>query len=246
MPSNENENFWGIGDLLRGTLALHRACKDLGYRFLVDTHKHPVGEFLLNPYCMYSILLDSLGDNIDFLSAQNDAKDFVQKSIENPIILLTNAVTSEILSEDERKFMKTVVAPTENLEKEVLEKVATLPIGFGVRHFRFGDSEIVLGRPREDMFEFFFNEIGKDYKDTDILFSDSAGFKRFVSQRHPIKIIDNGPPCHFGVETDSTLIKSTLMDFFVLSRASYIKREGGYHSGFSTWAARIFDIPLFP
>ena len=46
MPQTSDSNYWGLGDVLRGTIQLYILSKKMGFKLYVDTSLHPVSKYL--------------------------------------------------------------------------------------------------------------------------------------------------------------------------------------------------------
>jgi len=46
LPQTNKDNFWGLGDLIRGTIATYQLSKKYNFELIIDIHNHPISNFL--------------------------------------------------------------------------------------------------------------------------------------------------------------------------------------------------------
>ena len=51
-------NFWGIGDILRGTMNLYLYCRKNNYNFVVDIHLHELSKYIIENNHSYTNLIE--------------------------------------------------------------------------------------------------------------------------------------------------------------------------------------------
>ena len=59
--------FWGLGDMIRGTIKLYQLCKKYNYNYIVDIRLHSISNFLNQMENPYSQLILDNADNIEFV-----------------------------------------------------------------------------------------------------------------------------------------------------------------------------------
>ena len=67
----DTSGYWGLGDLIRGTIHLYQLSKKLNFKLIVDYQLHPISNFLKECNHEYSELIKSNKDNILFVIQQN-------------------------------------------------------------------------------------------------------------------------------------------------------------------------------
>ena len=75
-------------------------------------------------------------------------------------------------------------------------------------------------------------------------------FKKYAKYKLNIKTVDcDGKLCkieHIGKSTDYESVKSSFIEFYIISKAKYIKTISDYDwvSNFIKWPSLIYDVPL--
>ena len=242
----------GFGDKLRGAIFLYQYCKKHKINFKIDATDDICGDFLKNVHSPdYNII-----KNEKIIIFENKSVQEINKTIErtfnnmNTIYLYTNAWPNN-LNDDDKTFAKYICEPKDSINAEVNKKIKDLPKEFGIQHFRFKDDVFKNDLTIENkLFEKYFNLLFETTIDTDVLFSNSNNFKKYSKEQLNIKTVDcNDVLCkidHVGYSTDRESIKNTFIEFFILSKAIYIKSYTCYNwpSNFVHWPVKIYDIPF--
>jgi hypothetical protein len=155
------------------------------------------------------------------------------------------------LSDDEKNFAKYICEPLDSLKIEIDEIIKELPENYGIQHFRFNDdvfsNDIEISN---STFIEYFNILKSNYKETDVLLSNSTNFKNFAKDNLNIKIINyknnSSKISHIGFSDDYESVKNSFIDFFIVTKAKYIKSKSSYPwvSNFIKWPAIIYDINI--
>ena len=206
-------NFFGIGDILRGTLNLYLYCREKNYNFVVDIHLHNLSNYIIEKNYLYRDLIEKNKDNIPFIEGSQIEK-YINNSNEENIYFFTN-LNKEVkdLDEESRNFMKNLLKPNENFNFYLDKNLITIS-KFNILHFRLGDNELVRNNINNKEFEKYFNVLNNiKYSENDILISDSISFKKFIKNKNiKIRILDT-IPVHIGIKND---LKDTLLEFFFI------------------------------
>lgn len=242
MPQTETENYWGLGDVLRGTLQLYMLSKKLGFKFYVDTSLHPIHRYLVPTENPYSHIVQATKDKITMIPVDAPLELFIQNLADDLYCFFTNAECTEEFDEDCRVFMRTLLTPLPSLEEEIRGYIPFQP--YSILHFRLGDDEL-LRESQANISHHFLPMIQANKNLNTILISDSIRFKADPEVRREVYVLTTVPK-HLGLCDNSDSIKDTLIDFFLLSRSTDIKTYSCYNwvSGFVKWASTIYDIPL--
>jgi hypothetical protein len=157
-----------------------------------------------------------------------------------------------ILSKQDKEFAKYLCEPQDFLRLEVEKTIQSLPVNYGIQHFRFLDTvfdkDIV---ERDPIFMKYFSILRNSYKRTDVLLSNSTNFKRYAKRMLNIKTIDcDGDLCavgHIGNSQDPESVKTSFIEFYVITRAKYVRATSNYDwvSNFIKWPCLIYDVPIF-
>ena len=91
---NNYDNYWGIGDLIRGTIKLYQLSKKMNFRLIVNIKHHPISNFLKQTYIEYEDLITQNINNILFITP-NNVENYINNSSDNIIYFLTNDLCDE-------------------------------------------------------------------------------------------------------------------------------------------------------
>lgn len=245
MPQTDTSNFWGIGDLLRGTMQLFLLSKKLGFKYYVDISLHPMSQFLMPTENPFQELIQENRDKINMVPANFSVEQYINTLNDDVHFFFTNAHITEPIDAESKAFLKDILRPIKSLQKEITKLSQLRP--YEVMHFRLGDTELVNGIMNMSTYTFMqiMDLIKANRSEYDILISDSLSLKMNQLVQNEIYVLQTHPT-HLGRSTDPEAIKGTLIDFFLLTGATRIKTYSSYSwtSGFVDWAHQIYDIPL--
>ena len=242
MPQTETSNYWGIGDVLRGTIQMYMLSKKLGFRLYVDTSLHPMGKYLVPIENPHADLIQANKDKIEMVPASRNLEYHLKQINKDIYFCFTNAHLTEPFDDDCKVFIKRILCPLPQFDKELH---GIIPFEtYQIMHFRLGDNELV-GNKSTNASTYIINLIKRNKKSNDVLISDSLSLKKDFQVQSEVYVL-NTIPQHLGRCSDHESIRGTLTDFFLLSRATHIKTYTCYEwtSGFVYWAHLIYDIPL--
>jgi len=233
--------FWGLGDALRGMLALYQFCKRNRCEFVLDTHRHPFSAFLETDTSPYHRA--TAGTSIMFTG--DDGGTFT--SLKLPLQsggthhIFTNVYPELPLLSDEKRLIRSLLCVKSEFQ-------LTLPSQpYSLLHIRTGDGKIdgVIS-PKE--LAKYVDLIKKYLKAGDVLCSDSVQLKRYVATEMPdINVnVNDRRSGHVGYDTDPALLRNTLDDMQIVLGAArvFTYSNYGWVSGFVQWGCLCFDIPL--
>ena len=245
----------GFGDKLRGSIFIYDYCYKNNINFKIDATDDISSEFLKN---VVSSDYEIIKDKEILIAEQSPTKtvETIQSELEknDTIYLFTNVCNGgwpNVLSEHEKLFAKFICEPKDDIMNDVNNKIKKLPENFSVQHFRFGDN--VFGNDidiNNKLFRKYFDLLVENKKPTDILFTNSNNFKKYVKDKLDIKTIDcDDELCeiaHIGHSNDKESVKNSFIEFFILSKSKYIKTYSCFNwpSNFVQWPASIYDIPF--
>lgn len=240
----------GFGDKLRGAVFLYQYCNEQNINLKIDATDDICSYFLKN---VVSTEYDKI-KNQKIINFGDQSIKKVKETIQNNLLdvssiyVYTNAWPND-LTEYDKKFAKFICEPKNNIKDEVNEKIKDLPKDFGIQHFRFNDNVFKTDVDSTDkFFKKYFELLKKSYKKTDVLFTNSNNFKKYAKEQLEIKTVDcNDRLCkieHIGASNDKESVKNSFIEFFILSKAKYIKSYTcyGWPSNFVHWPAKIYDI----
>jgi hypothetical protein len=241
---NYPNSFWGLGDIIRGTISTYQLCKKLNIEFVLDNCLHPISKFLeYNNKEKYissydNILFIPAGHLITFISKFNQC---------NTLVFMTNEFPLEEPNTDCINFIKQILKPNNILYRSINRYIERLPTNYTIQHFRLDDSDFKINQ-NDDYYEKLYNISKNNYIDSDILISSSNYFKDYIKGKKYITVSEC-IPSHIGYETDYNKIKDTLIEFYILTKASKIKTHNQYgnndgFSGFVNWINKIYNVEI--
>lgn len=261
---NYPNSYWGIGDMIRGSIGLYQFCKYYGINLIVDISQYPVSKFLKsgNSEHIYSDIVKRDKDLIDFV-ANYEYHIHTNFSNENCAALFfsTNSVLSVYdrdFEQDIKDFVKNILQPTEEIENYIENLYDILGIKnklYKILHYRLGDEEIVNGNKNNkfnNLYQHFLSCVNEGSSNNPIiLLSDSLAFKNYVKSNYVfdnlvnLKLL-NFPICHLGVTDSDENIKNTLAELIIATRSSELNTYSVYShiSGFVYFSHKIYDIPI--
>jgi len=238
-------NFWGLGDVIRGTMSMFQLSKKYNFKLIVDIQLHPISNFLKYENLEYKDLIYNNKDNIHFFYPE-DVENFVKNDPRELNFFFTNNHLIEDINDDCREFIKNILTPKDDIKLYIdnLFISEKIPLKYNILHFRLGDN--VLIRKENIDYQNYINILKENKENNDILMSDSIVFKNIIkAKKIPINLL-NTKIVHLGYEYNSEDIKDTLIEFFLTIKANKIKTFTVYRhlSGFVNIAHLIYKIPL--
>jgi hypothetical protein len=243
---NGYDNYWGIGDLIRGTIKLYQLSKIMNFRLLVNRQLHPISNYLQQQYSEYDHIIQDNRDNILFVTPGN-LENHINNSHSDLIYFLTNDLCDENnITDDCKNFIKGLLQPNDELYNSIHSFLSSRGTNFEILHFRLGDVYIRENYTPHVTTGTLYQIIDSNYKNGDIFMCDSNNFKnQLMNNKQHINIlnIDIG---HVGYETDLNKIKNTLLEFFIIANSKKIKTFSIYEwvSGYVYWISKIYNIEL--
>lgn len=254
ITDNINCNYWGLGDVIRGTIHMYNLTKELGINLFVDTQlhslnaylkkrQHPYEDFVLNNkekvICLpFSFNSDSFNNFVRFINDDNNYNDGI-------LLITTNGpIKINHITEDCKDFIKNILTPNDDFMRYIDEKMKEIPYKeYNILHYRFGDTEMIKNS-NEKHIEFLDN-VKKHITKTTILISDSHNFKVLVKDNLDLFMFDT-KICHLGHPIEKHDLRETLFEFFITTKAKKIKTFTVHNwlSGFVRIANIIYDVPL--
>ena len=250
----------GFGDMLRGTIHLYNISRRLNFQLIVDTQLHPVSKLLVtNPHMYSKYVLDNQSEIIDMT---NNIKENIESVIKNklrhdrPLLITTNCSPMDTMTNDCKRFMRSMLHPTDEFKKYFIEmrNMYHIPNGYAIGHFRLGDEELNgNGSINEDKYAKWFELVGQQMLKFPNLYimSDSLEFKKYLCKRIRPDFVGRiipTTPIHLSHPdaADVEKIKETMFDFMLLINAQFIKTHSryGWVSNFVKWVGNIFNVPV--
>jgi hypothetical protein len=237
-------DYYGIGDILRGTIKLYQLSKKLNFNYIVDIQHHPISNFLINNHHEFSDFIKEKKGQIFYVI---NSEEHILNSKEDIIYFITNDGyhDMEFITEDCKTFIKNILTPNNEFSKYIEEKKKMIPFDFyNILHFRLGDEQgLVSGNFNSE--EHMFFKLQSYIEGNDILLTDNNTFKKYVKEKSQIFSFDI-PIAHSSYHKELEELKDTFFEFILLTKAKRIKSYCVYlrFSGFVLWISQIYDIEL--
>jgi len=244
---NDNVDIQGLGDKLRGTIAIYQYCRMNGIKCVFDGRFSAFGKYFknsnsYNPNITIDTPIISSIDQYGDLPLNKLIDDnLVDK---NEIYVCSNLYPNFSFTLKEILYLNYITEPINSLKKKVRKLLKIFPENFTIQHFRFIDGS----EPDEEKCLKCYEILESRYESTDILISNSKIFKDFVSKKKDI-ITLNCNDCdklHVGQNPTSKIIEYTLIEYYILTKSSAIKTCSEYWwiSGFVYWPANFYNISI--
>lgn len=234
-----NNNFWGLGDIIRGAINMFQLSKILNFELIIDIQLHNISNYLEYYQHENSNLILENKNNIEFIS---NPKNYILQNKDKKILYFLTTSNYEYSIDDECKlFINKLLTPNNEFQKYILNKEIPF-INYDIIHFRLGDEALIKNNINLsfDKYLLLINE-----KNNTILISDSKEFKKYTKNKIDIFTfdIDIG---HIGYEEHKNILRDTLFEFFILIKSNKITSYSvhSWGSGFVQIANKIFNIPL--
>lgn len=232
----KEDNFWGLGDLLRGTIKMYQISKKYNYDFDICINKHPISKHLV-----YESKYDNILLNIDIMFIKPyEVESYIESQTDNLIYLLTNDFCDENQIDDFIiNKIKNIFRPNYNIQTDV-DKYIKQYNPKRIIHMRIGDN-FIKNENNIDLTT-YINYLKRNK--FDLLMTDSNILKQ-EAKKYDLPVIDFEVG-HIGYNNDELMVKNTLIEFLILTKAEEIYTYSNYHwiSGFVYWASKIYNIKL--
>jgi hypothetical protein len=256
---NDKFNVQGLGDKLRGTIAIYQYCQKNSIPCVFDSRFSTFGKFLTNgiPFNPHPLINKST-PVAQLLNVYDDPQalgNFISKQIDlalssnqNYVCIETNLFTQIPLSLSDMDFLEWVMKPIPGLEQKINKIIQSLPPDYTIQHFRFKDKS----EPDDTQCAKCFDLLTSSYQSTDILMSNSSKFKNWVknklSQIHMIEpeFDPANPSLHVGLNPSDDIIEFTLVEYSIIKKACGIRTYSEYNwiSAFVYWPGQFYSIPI--
>jgi hypothetical protein len=254
-PLPSTNNYWGLGDTVRGTILLYQLSKQFKFNLYIDISRHPISKFLKYPSNHpHKQLLEKHNYKTPFIgSSEQELLDYFRTEFANRDIIwgLTNATRGNIwvpkipIDKDIQQILQQIFQPTPQLEQNIQTYLNKIPKSFVALHYRVGDSDLLHQTNQIDE-NTAIQHVQKRLKPNTVFFSDSQTLKNMIRKHFKDVIVFDHEIGHVGVETDEQKICNTLIEFFILSKAKSIHTINYYDwiSNFTNIVHKISNIPL--
>ena len=241
--TDEYNNFWGLGDIIRGLIAVFQLSKKYNFELIVDIQHHNISKYFKEQNHELSDLIVNNKDNICFI---DNPEQYIINNNNDIMYFFTNDKYHEEITDESRDFVKNIFNPKDEFKIYIDNQIKNYntPTVYNILHFRLGDDLIVRNQHQD--FTYLKHKIEQNYEQNDILISDSKEFKEFVKREYPHIFqydIDIG---HIGLDSHVNAMKDTLFELMIITKSQKIKTYSVYNhtSGFVRLVHDIYKIPL--
>jgi hypothetical protein len=245
MSSSNLGNYWGLGDTIRGTIQMYQLSKQMGFRLIVDNQLHNVSQYLKPRQHEYIDFVLENKDNIPFIQ---NGEEYIKNATDDVLMFLTNGalVHREPITQDCKEFIRDILSPNDEFCEYLNRRTCEIPYeNYTILHYRLNDGEIINNNENKIDYVKYLEHVKSNSEPNAILVSISKPLKEFIKSQLDIFMFDTEAG-HFGYSGHKDIIRDTLFEFFVLTKAKLIKTHSVYRwtSGFARIANEIFDVPL--
>lgn len=256
-------NVYGFGDFIRGCFFLISMCEKMGLVFDIDLSNHLLSKYTeghsKNPNINYNNISNiqimwsyDMSNVTDFM--YNTFKTLISNEKDEVYYTSSNLYPIFEIKQSHINFVKSRIMPNAQMKKEIEETMTNLKLSnskFSVIHIRAGDKFIfntnnVLEKSiLSDLFynlKLLLNNKSSKY----LILSDCTNLK-MLFKSYDNCVVQINQIAHLGEQPVliEDAVKNTMMDFYLMSRASNIYAYSTYpnFSGFSKWCSVIYNIP---
>lgn len=193
---NDTSSYWGIGDLIRGSIKLYQYSQIMKFNYYVDISLHPIARYIINPNHPHQQLVQDNKDNIEYFyidklkeifkkncyKTQNLKNPKCKSSANDNIFMLTTndrIVETLPITDDCKEFILSIFTPKPEFKSyfdNYVKNVLKIDHNYGICHFLLGDDFLIKYENKIDDIEKFLNKyITNDYisVENDILLTDN-------------------------------------------------------------------------
>jgi hypothetical protein len=236
------DNYWGIGDIVRGLAYTYMLCKRINVNLFVDFSQHPISKLISRHAHPYHAYVDSKCGQIPFIEGR-DVENTIN-SAHLPIFMTNGEMYKEDLPHECKVWIRSLFSSYSPPD---------LPTKFTALHIRLGDHHMISDSKHDGDKISVNGDYTKAYElykshvdDNTILFSDSKKFKEYIKSRDPSARMFDIEIAHLGIMDNTSGIEGTLREYLTLSKATSIKTYSTYSwiSGFVQSVSLLFDVPI--
>lgn len=241
----------GLGDYLRGGIALAAIAREAGWCFRLDFDGHPIGRFLEPPAepiateMVHEFFDDRASLIYDWLDtiAGDGGNDRVARVCTNllPHESRIDAGICEIIR-GQLTFAKAVTDGATHHQRHVAGGE-----DFAVLHVRAVDADFRTTRAVSESLQTKIEaEVLPKWGRRVAVLSNNPTLREGICQRFGFQLLE-GTTVHLGAsDAGLTAVRDTLVDFALIGRSRQVFSYSDYEwkSGFSHWAATIYGVPF--
>jgi len=248
MQVTDTDNFWGLGDVVRGMITTGITCLEHGYSFDIDVSRHPLSHWLEN-----GTAKASKNNKIHFIPTgkQNKLLDYIHSEKTDDVTLMTNAAFDR-----KNPHLKTVLKKVRDVFKpndQVVKKLNTIldslkiTSKFQTLHLRVGDDYMVRKKDNRYKLNMIDGIVSQYDLSKTLIVSDSNIVKKYIRTNHPDSIMyDIDYITHIGLCDDKDHALNTFIEILLISNTNSIDSYTQYNhnSGFVNLINLLFNTPV--
>jgi hypothetical protein len=244
---DEQDGYWGMGDIISGMLSTYDICKEMGVIFHIDTTRSPVSQFVES--IEHGLQFD--WEKIPFID-RGEIETYIMTSKQSVITMINNEIR-KTYSDQAKHAVQLTLTPNKKIREKIenTKKQLGLNTNYNVLHIRAGDTYMQNGgkggiNARGN--NTIVDEVAKIADDDSwIVLTDSVDLKHQIKNYFPnLKQSASTKPVHTGLNHSVESLESTLLDFYIVCGSNSIRSITCYPhpSGFVAQPANIYNIPL--
>jgi len=255
-------NGMGLGDFVRGNIALYQMCAEHNIPFAIDFSQHPMGAYLvgheISTRCNSQKIVNFIDVYKDELRSTSVLYNKIKKHYKKGKTLRTycNAFQTFPISAEAKTFVANSMIPNDLLQDRI-SSVCHPSFNhncYETIHIRTGDPVAFGAQLKRNVIEKLYDEIGrtignirKNSNKHIIVLSDSTAIKNLIAKKFGL-YTTNSVTTHLMANGGD--VAGTLADYFIMMNSDKIYQfTNAYHwwgSSFSNSASWIYDVPLMP
>lgn len=249
---NQTDNFWGMGDMMRSIYGAYIKSKEYNFKLIIDFSHHPISDFIICSNHKYS---NEISNNINsiYMYSNKQFNRYLSRNLNSNKTAFVGAhfgpevYNENICDNDIKFFIKKNIRMNSHFLSCFQEKIKNISLlNFNVIHYRLGDIELIQNIADTNKLTKYYNHLMGEITNNTILLTDSTTFKNYVKQNNDSIFLFNHDIGHIGYHSSYEKMKNSLIEYFILSKATSIKSYSVYKwtSGFTYSIHKIYDVPL--
>ncbi len=239
----------GLGDFLRGSIAIAHHALDLGFDLKIDFSGHPIHGYL-DPAHRFTADADHLPGFDEYFDADAtlvyERLDALQRG--DRIAVCTNLmphpsrITRAVCQLVASQFV--LGAGVKGVSSALQRSLSDQP--YAALHIRVVDDDLHAPRALTPaLCRAIEAQVLERWAPQVVVLSNNRALKEALCKRYDLTFIDT-QAVHLGKPTHASGVQDTLVDFDLLASAGAVfsHSDYGWSSGFSTWAATLSGAPF--
>lgn len=244
---NDLNNYFGLGDIIRGTIAAQRMSEKYHFNLHIITKYHPIGKFLVN------------SNNIDVDLSKvkwygwHYESEFVRdlEQATNHVLWFQTCGNLSVVTDSskDQRLIERILQLNSETRLKYQEIVKQLPNNYQILHCRFKDDLIKINSG--ETITHLLEQVVKFYQlaannDSSVPILVCCNVPEVKNNLPKYMLTIPGKPAHIGLSLDDDANLDTIFEFLIISKAVKISTYTayGWRSGFVDWISRINEIPI--